>query len=109
MFVVGSVSEIQLVEQSFCTGDLAVFDSTQLETIQRALGLRHKEQVLETAVVAEGHGPVGGVVAYRGRDLETAGKFRIHRDFRRVVEVLGEIAFDPAIGEHPVLHTHLDA
>ena len=60
--------------------------------------------MLETAVVAEGHGPVGGVVAYRGRNLESTRQFRIHRDFRRVIEVLGEIAFDPAIGEHPVLH-----
>ena len=104
LLVTGSICEIELVEQSFSTGYLAVLDTAQFETIQRALGLRHEEQVLEAAVVAEGHGPVGGVVAHRSRDLESTRQFRIHRDFRRVIEVLGEIAFDPAIGEHPVLH-----
>ena len=60
--------------------------------------------MFETTVVAESHGPVGGVIAHRGRDLETAGELRIHRDLRRAVEVPGEIVFDLAVGEHPVLH-----
>lgn len=60
--------------------------------------------MLEAAVVTEGHSPVGGVIAHRGRDMETAGKLRIHCDLRCIVEVPGEIAFDLAVGEHPVLH-----
>lgn len=104
LLVTGSICEIELVEQSFRAGYLAVLDSTQVERFQAAFGFGDEEQVLETAVVAEGHGPVRGVVAHRSRDLESTRQFRIHRDFRRVIEVLGEIAFDPAIGEHPVLH-----
>ena len=104
LLVTGSICEIELVEQSFRTGYLAVLDSAQVERFQASLGLGHEEQVLETTVIAESHGPVGGIVAYRSRNLESTRQFRVHRDLRRAVEVPGEIAFCFAVGEHPVLH-----
>ena len=63
LLVTGSICEIELVEQSLRAGYLAVLDSTQVERFQAAFGFGDEEQVLETAVVAEGHGPVRGVVA----------------------------------------------
>lgn len=59
LLVTGSVGEIEFVEQSFRAGDLAVLNPAQFETVHRAFGFGDEEQVLETAVVAEGHSPVG--------------------------------------------------
>lgn len=104
LLVTGSICEIELVEQSFRAGYLAVLDSAQVERFQASLVSATKNRCLRPLSSRKCHGPVGGIVAYRSRNLESTRQFRVHRDLRRAVEVPGEIAFCFAVGEHPVLH-----
>ena len=68
--------------------------------------------MLQPAVLAEGDGPVGSVVADRGGDLEAARQLGVDGDFGSGFEPSGELRFHAlfgvAVGEHPVLHAFAD-
>lgn len=97
-FVVADTARGHFVEEFFGALDLRLLDGAEVEAVHAAFSLRDEEDVLDLAFV-ESDGPVGGIVADGGRDLEAAGKFGVDADFFGGIEVLSEAALDAFFGE----------
>lgn len=79
--------------------NLGIFDSVELHGLKRALGFRYEENVPDV-VLLHGDGPVGGIIADGGRNLERPREFGVNDNLVGFVKVMGKVPFALTVGNH---------
>ena len=87
--------------------DLGVLDALELQGREGALGLGDEVDVLDRSL-REGDGPVGVVVADRGRDEEAARQLGVDRDLGAGVQFGDEVTLDLGVGDDVVVDVLLE-
>lgn len=104
--MVAHVAGGNLIEQLSGAVNLGLLDAAKIQADHRTLGFSNEENVLHSPIM-EGDGPVRGVIAHGGGDVEALRELCIDTDLVGGIQILGKLTlnalFRCSVGEHIIL------